>query len=100
MRPQVLLSHGIIPGARVLAGMGTVWVVYKITKSKVAALLLATSGLAIYFSQEVRMYQLASFFVALAVYFFVKSKNEGGVGDGVALVAAGLSHYLTVLMLP
>ncbi|OGM70766.1 hypothetical protein A2975_02655 [Candidatus Woesebacteria bacterium RIFCSPLOWO2_01_FULL_44_14] len=84
----------------VVAGVATVYLVYKIVNATTAALLLATSGLHIYFSQEVRMYQLASFFVALAVYFFVKSKNEGGVGYGVALAAAVLTHYLTVLMLP
>ena len=59
----------------VVAGVATVYLVYKIVNATTAALLLATSGLHIYFSQEVRMYQLASFFVALAVYFFVKSKN-------------------------
>lgn len=84
----------------VLAGLGTIWLIYKISKNWIAALLLATSGLSIYFSQEVRMYQLASFFVALAVYFFVKNGSRGGVGYGISITAAVLTHYLTALMVP
>src|SRR3989344_571062 len=37
----------------------------------VAATLMATSPLAIYYSQEARMYMLAAFFTSLSVYFFI-----------------------------
>lgn len=94
----------------VFAGVASVWVVYLIAREfnwkfpEVAALLLATSGLHIYFSQEARMYVLASFFVAVAIYFFVKIQKEGRVGEwlgfSVSLTLAAMTHYLTLLMIP
>jgi uncharacterized membrane protein len=88
----------------VLVGVATVWVVYKISKSKMAALFLATSGLHIYYSQEARMYVLATFFVCLSVLFFVKTLQKGRVGEwlgfGLSLALAALTHYLTILMVP
>lgn len=63
----------------VLFGVGTVYIIYLIGKKlfdkKIglfSALLLATAPLHIYYSQEARMYVPATFFVALAVLFFLK----------------------------
>lgn len=99
----------------VLVGLLTVFVVYKISeilsfKSKfVAPLLLATSGLHIYYSQEARMYSLATLFVTLTVYFFVKlvkgvKEKEGRVGEwfmfGLLLLLSIGTHYLTVFVIP
>jgi len=100
-----------------LAGVATVFVVYligkKVANRKVGLLgaaLLATSGLHIYYSQEARMYSLAAFFVALSFLFFVKTLRQSRVGDlsaqagwvgfGAGLALAGLTHYLTLLILP
>lgn len=95
----------------VLLGVGTVYVLYLIGKNLfkervglVASLLLAISGLHIYFSQEARMYVLASFLVALSIYFFVKTMKEGGVGQWLgfsfSVAGAAMAHYLAFLMLP
>ena len=101
-------------GARslsIITGLATIFIVYLIGKTiknkklgLLGAALLATSGLHVYFSQEARMYVLASFFVAVATYFFVKIQKEGGVGDWVgfslALLLSSMTHYLTLLIIP
>ncbi len=92
----------------VLAGVAAIFVVYKINLAagggKLAALLLATSGLHVYYSQEARMYVLAALFVSLTVYFFVKTLKRGGVGDfilfGAFLSLSILTDYLPVLIIP
>ena len=63
----------------VLFGTGTIFIVYLIAKNLfskqvgvISSILLATSGLHIYYSQEARMYSMATFFTALACYFFTK----------------------------
>src|SRR4030042_4959881 len=71
----------------VIFGVGSVWIIYKIAKEfglkhpELASLILAALGLHIYFSQEARMYVLASFFVLLSFLFFVKTLKKGRVGD-------------------
>lgn len=62
----------------VLFGVGSVYLIYLIGKrlydqktALIAALLLATSPLHIYYSQEARMYMLAAFLATASVYFFV-----------------------------
>ena len=106
----------------IFAGVGTVYLLYLIGKelfdkktAYLTSILLATSGLHIYFSQEARMYSLASFFVALSVLFFVRlqperslasAKFKKGTGVGrwlgfaVAISLMTLTHYLTVFMIP
>ena len=94
----------------VVFGIGSVWIIYKIAKEfglkhpELASLILAASGLHIYFSQEARMYVLASFFVLLSFLFFVKTLKKGRVGDFIGFaVFLGLStmtHYLTLTMIP
>ncbi|MBI4037111.1 glycosyltransferase family 39 protein, partial [Candidatus Daviesbacteria bacterium] len=61
----------------ILFGIGTVWVVYKIARelkinATIAGLLMATSPLHVYYSQEVRMYPLVAFFVSLAFLLFFR----------------------------
>lgn len=61
----------------VVFGSATIWVVYKIAKSLqftnhqslITSLLLATAPLHIYYSQEARMYILATLFATIVVYF-------------------------------
>lgn len=95
----------------VVAGVASIYIVYLLARklfnrqtALIASGLLATSGLHLYYSQDARMYVLASFFVLLAVYFFVKTIKEGGVGDylgyGVFLTAAVATDYMCIFMLP
>lgn len=95
----------------VLVGTLTVWIVFLIGKRVVnrkagllASLFIATSGLHIYFSQETRMYSLATFFVSLVMYFFVKTLKESRVGDWVGLsinlFLVSAVHYLSILIIP
>lgn len=78
----------------VFFGVGTIYFVYKIinelTNSKIkglkewrikkmgltGAVFLATSQFHIYYSQEARMYAMATFFASLSMYFFIKIINE------------------------
>jgi len=62
----------------VILGVATVYITYligrKLFENKtalVAATLLATAPLHIYYSQEARMYMLAAFLTSLSVYFFI-----------------------------
>src|SRR4030043_2361345 len=94
----------------VVFGIGSVWIIYKIAKEfglkhpELASLLLATSGLYIYFSQEARMYILASFLVLLSFLFFVKILKKGRAGDyvgfAISLGLCTMTHYLTLTMIP
>ncbi len=88
----------------VVFGLGTVYLTYliarKVYNTKVAvvsALLLATSGLSVYYSQEARMYSLAAFLVAGAIYFFLKEK---WLYFSVFLVLTGMTDYVALLILP
>jgi len=87
----------------VIAGLGAIFVVYKLA-GKVPALLLATSGLHIYYSQEARMYALVTLFVALAVLSFVKINERGRLGDyllfSVSLFLIAATDYVALLILP
>ena len=70
----------------------------------IAALLLATSPLHIYYSQEARMYILACFLVLLATWrflIFLERQNwENSFLFGVSLVLMGFSHFLALLTVP
>ena len=87
----------------VIFGGLTIYLVYLISKELkfknifLASLYLATSGLHIYYSQEARMYSLATFLVSLIVYLFIKKK---WVLFSIGLVALFLSDYLAILILP
>lgn len=63
----------------IIFGVLTVFVVYGLAKTlydrktaQIAAVLLATSPLHVYYSQEARMYSMAAFLASLSLYFFVK----------------------------
>src|SRR5450830_924226 len=65
----------------IIFGLGTIYFTYLIGKKLfnkktglLASILMSTSGLAIYYSQEARMYMMAAFLVSAAVYFFLKRK--------------------------
>jgi 4-amino-4-deoxy-L-arabinose transferase-like glycosyltransferase len=95
----------------VLVGILTILFIYKIGSEAVnrkagliAASLLATSGLFVYYSQEARMYALTALLVTMLVFSFVKLIKKGGVGDWavfsflLALTAA--TDYVAILILP
>ncbi|MCJ7805506.1 glycosyltransferase family 39 protein [Patescibacteria group bacterium] len=89
----------------VILGATTIPVVYLIGKrlagEKVgifSALLIATSGLHVYYSQEARMYALSTFAVSLAIYFFLKIGQNAKKADwfifSLSLLLVGVSDYL------
>jgi len=69
-----------------------------------AAALLATSPLHIYYSQEARMYSLATFLTCGVMYYFIKlirSKNSLFIIHySLFIILMLYSHYLTWLILP
>lgn len=105
-----------------LFGLGTIYVVYLIgltlwKKSDVvailAALLVASAPLHIYYSQEARMYSMATLLVCLSVLFFVKTikakpretkRKQGRAGYWLAFAATlsllGMTDYIALLILP
>ncbi|MFZ3301238.1 MAG: glycosyltransferase family 39 protein [Microgenomates group bacterium] len=87
----------------VIFGVLSVYVVYELAKALkqkwpiVPALFLATSGLHIYYSQEARMYAMATFLVLLTVLFFLKKK---WFLFSLTLPFLFLTDYLSVLIIP
>lgn len=70
----------------------------------VAALFFATAPLHIYYSQEARMYAMATFFVTLFVWFFLLTLDKRAglsvwMGFFIAGVLAFYTHYLTLTLL-
>ena len=68
----------------VVFGLGTLWVCYLLIKkffsekqAILSTILLATSPLHIYYSQEARMYMETAFFAIVSVYFFLNVISEG-----------------------
>ena len=74
----------------------------------ISALLIATSGFHIYYSQEARMYSMAAFFATLSIYSFVnifkgvKYKHfvNPWVMFSVAVTLLIFTDYLPVFILP
>lgn len=94
----------------VMCGLLTVYFVYliatKISSKRVgvlASILLVTSGLHIYYSQEARMYSMTTFFAVLSVYYFLKIIKEGGVGDwlifSLSLLLIASTDYVAILII-
>lgn len=88
----------------ILFGVGTVYLVYLITKkisndriALVASLLMAIAPLHVYYSQEARMYSQTAFFITLSVYLFL---NQKWLYFGISLALAIFSDYLAIFMLP
>lgn len=94
----------------ILFGVGTVWLVYLIGKQLVsqrfgliASLLLGINPLAIYYSQEARMYCFAAFAGTLATYFLIRLIKNGGVFILLYGLSVGLllySDYLVYFLIP
>ena len=92
----------------VLFSILTIWVVYhlaktlKLKKPLIPSLLLATSGLHIYYSQEARMYSLACLLVTLSLYSLVKylNKKSNLIPYTIYTILAAYTHYYTWFMLP
>ena len=82
----------------VIFGVLTVWLVYKISRGKIwPALLLATSGLHLYYSQEARMYSLAALAVTASFWFLLKKR---WFWYWLFSLIAIYSHYLTIFIFP
>jgi uncharacterized membrane protein len=95
----------------VIFGVLTVYMVYLIarrlfskTTALIACTLTATAPLAIYYSQEARMYALACFLTTVSVYFFLsilqKDKLLNWIGFIVSTALLLYSDYIPYLMLP
>lgn len=94
----------------VIFGVLTIYVVYligkKLTSKRfgiVSALLLAVNPLHIYYSQEARMYSLATLAVSISTYFFIKLLNGGKVKLYILILSNLLilsSDYLAYLIFP
>lgn len=95
----------------VIFGTLTVYVIYLIGKKLydektglIAATLLATAPLHIYYSQEARMYAMAAFFVSLSVYFFISIINKDKIifwiGFIVSTTLMLYTDYIPYFMLP
>lgn len=96
----------------VLFGAVTVYVVYRIgkrvadeTTALIAALLMATAPLHIYYSQEARMYALSTLLVTLLVFVFLltmakKQKLKVWIALSLLLPLVFLADYLPMLIVP
>lgn len=87
----------------VIFGVLTIYVVYLIAKDLkykwpvVPALFLATSGLHIYYSQEARMYSMATFLVSLIFLLFLKKQ---WFLMSISFVLLFFTDYLSVIAIP
>lgn len=93
-----------------ILGVGTIWLTYLLGKELfnkriglLAALFLAVGPLHVFYSQEARMYSLATFAVALNSYFFIKFlKNQkySQIGFILSSILVIYSDYLAYLVFP
>ena len=88
----------------IIFGLGTIYFVYLIGKKLfnkktglIASALLATSGLAVYYSQEARMYALAAFLVSCSIYFLLEKK---WIIFSVIAVLIGMTDYVSLFIIP
>lgn len=95
----------------VIFGVITVYITYLIGKklfdqktAYVAATLIATAPLHIYYSQEARMYSLATMLTALSVYFFISILQKDKLVFWIGFIATTAlmlyCDYLPYLMIP
>lgn len=87
----------------IIFGVATVFVIYKICQKMfgekvalISALFLATAPYHVYYSQEIRMYSMATFFASLSMYYFITRKPLGYVISSAALIYA---HYMGGLLI-
>lgn len=95
----------------ILFGLGAVFVIFLIGKliknektGLTASLLLATSPLHIYYSQEARMYSLSTFLTTLAFFFFLKILRHENIKNywvwfTLSVVFLGFTNYLPLLFI-
>ena len=88
----------------VIFGVATIYFVYLIARKLydtkigiIASILVATSGLLIYYSQEARMYSLAAMLVTLSVFLFLKKKWPF---FGICLAVIELTDYVALFIVP
>ena len=88
----------------IIFGLLTIYLVYLIGKELfnkkagiIAGILLATSGLHIYYSQEARMYSLTALLVSYLVYLFLKKK---WFLFSIILLLTGMTDYPALLVIP
>ncbi len=88
----------------IVFGVATIYVVFLIGKKLfsnkvglIAGVLLATSGLHIYYSQEARMYSLTAFLVSFLIYLFLKKR---WLIFSIILMLVGLTDYPALLIIP
>lgn len=94
----------------VIFGVATIFLVYKIAKEftkispLIPSILLATSPLHIYYSQEARMYAFAAFLATGAIYFFLKTFKGAKLSDWIAFCVfytlLPFSDYVPVFLFP
>src|SRR3989344_3774853 len=95
----------------VIFGVITVYFTYQIAKklfeektALIAATLIGTAPLSIYYSQEARMYSLAAMLTAMSVYFLIsllkKDKLIYWIGFILSTVLMLYTDYLPYIMLP
>lgn len=88
----------------VFFGILTIYITYSIGKKifnekigLISSLLLATSGLHIYYSQEARMYSLAALLVSLSILLFL---NKKWIFFSIVLALIGMTDYVSLLVIP
>lgn len=88
----------------VLAGVAAIYIIFLIGKKigssrlgLLASIFLASSGLHIYYSQEARMYGLATMLVSLSVLLFLQ---ESWWWFSVILALIGMTDYVSLLIIP
>ena len=104
------ISEPAVRTPSILFAIGTIYLTYligrKIYDQKtgiIAALLLATAPLHIYYSQEARMYMMAAFFTTLSIYFFLsifeKDKLYNWLGFIISTTLLLYTDYLPYLLI-
>ena len=88
----------------VIFGVAAIYVVYLIGREflnkktgLIAAVLLATSGLHVYYSQEARMYSLITLLISYLVYLFLKKR---WLLFSIILLLIGMTDYPALLIIP
>ena len=103
------ISEIALRGISLISGVGTVFFVYLIGRKfnkkvgLLSALFISLSGLHVYYSQEARMYALATFLATASVYFFMQILKKPNKWDwiifGLSMAFLSMTHYLTVFLI-
>lgn len=97
--PSVILGTGTVVGTYLIAKE-----LFEKKTALIAATLVATAPLHIYYSQEARMYMLAAFFASFSVYFFIKTLTRDTLFNLLGFIIATslmlYTDYLPYLLIP